>query len=164
MRAVDITGKRFGRLTALEKTDMRCCGRIVWKCVCDCGEITYVDTCRLKTGTTRSCGCLYQETRKGKLKHGESGTRLHRIWKAMHTRCTNHKTTDYKYYGERGITICEEWNGENGYENFSKWARENGYEENLTIDRIDVDGNYEPSNCRWVTQAEQNRNKRKRTA
>jgi hypothetical protein len=81
----------------------------------------------------------------------------------MHTRCTNHKAKDYKYYGERGITICEEWNGENGYENFSKWARENGYEENLTIDRIDVDGIYEPSNCRWVTQAEQNRNKRKQT-
>lgn len=98
---------------------------------------------------------------KGKLnplyKHGHSNTRLHKIWQNMRNRCLNQKTPDYKYYGERGIEICKDWNS---FVCFEKWAINNGYTEELTLDRIDVNRNYCPSNCRWVTRKVQSNNKR----
>lgn len=161
MRMVDITGQKFGRLTAIMPTEKRQNGKVVWLCECECGNETLVTSNRLRSGNTSSCGCLYAETRKGMLKHGGTGTRLYRIWKAMHNRCNNKNTKDYEYYGGRGIVICNEWNGEHGFENFLRWAKQTGYNDNLTIDRINPNGNYYPENCEWITQAEQNRNTRK---
>lgn len=91
-------------------------------------------------------------------KHGETHTRLFKIWSSMHERCERQKHVYFNDYGGRGITVCEEWND---YIRFAEWARNNGYSDNLTIDRIDVDGNYEPSNCRWVTEKEQHSNTRR---
>lgn len=131
----------------------------MWKCVCDCGRTTIVNGQNLKSGNTTSCGCYGIERRNNASKtHGKSNTRLHRIWKAMHSRCYNKKYHAYKYYGGRGITICEEWL--HNFKTFYDWAMANGYEENLTIDRIDPNGNYSPNNCRWVTMELQNKNKR----
>ena len=92
-----------------------------------------------------------------KLKHGKSNTRLFCIWRSMLTRCTNLHSKSFKYYGGKGVKICEEW--QKNFENFYNWAMNNGYAENLTIDRIDNNGNYEPSNCHWITMKEQQRNK-----
>lgn len=93
-------------------------------------------------------------------KHGMSGTRLHRIWTEMKTRCLNQNDCHYKWYGARGISVCDEWLD---FVPFSEWALSNGYKDDLTIDRIDNDGNYEPSNCRWITQSEQCKNHRPRS-
>ena len=161
MKMVDITGEKYGRLTAIRPTEKRQNGKVVWLCECECGNETLVTSNRLRSGNTSSCGCLYTETRKGKLKHGGVGTRLYRIWKAMHTRCNNKNAKGYEYYGGRGIIICNEWIGEHGFENFSKWAKQAGYKDNLTLDRINPNSNYYPENCEWITQAEQNRNTRK---
>ena len=109
----------------------------------------------LKSGKIKSCGCL---NKQGNPKHGLRYTRLYRIWINMKTRCYNKNTNRYKDYGARGITICNEWR--NDFMSFYNWSMNNGYDENLTIDRINNDKNYEPSNCRWITVKEQNRNKR----
>ena len=90
-------------------------------------------------------------------KHGHSNTRLHKIWQNMRNRCLNRKTPDYKYYGGRGIRICKDWND---FICFEVWSLSNGYTEKLTLDRIDVNGNYCPNNCRWVTRKVQSNNKR----
>ena len=160
MRPVDITGQRFGRLIALRPTSRRELGKVVWLCQCDCGNTTFKTSNALKTGNVRSCGCLYKETRMGKLKHGMTGSRIYRIWKGMHNRCNNENGADFANYGGRGIRVCNEWSGEDGFKNFHDWSMKHGYVDYLTIDRIDVDGDYTPNNCRWTTQHEQTRNKR----
>ena len=161
-RTIDLTGKRFGRLVVISKAD-RVNGMIRWLCKCDCGNETVVYGNNLRRGTTRSCGCFRHEflmaTCKAHITHGQEPMRLYRVWGDMRSRCRNPNHRAYKYYGGRGITICAEWDD---YTAFRDWAFAHGYREGLTIDRINNDGNYEPGNCRWITMAEQNKNKRKK--
>lgn len=161
---IDLTGQKFGRLTAVECVGSNERHSKVWLCVCSCGNTKIVDGNSLRMGRTRSCGCLDREkhiTSPNRVTHGMCGTRIHRIWKAMKNRCYNTKTRDYqKWYGSNGVKVCDEW--KNDFSAFYKWAMENGYSDNLSIDRIDPYGDYEPSNCRWADAKTQAQNKRKK--
>lgn len=156
----DLTGKRFGRWTVLERAENKH-NKISYVCICDCGKTKTVNADTLLNGRSLSCGCLQKErVSEMEIKHGMANTRIYRIYYNMKSRCLNHKDDRYKDYGGRGISICKEWLDFNGFENFCEWSMNNGYLDNLTIDRINVNGNYEPSNCRWITNAEQSKNKR----
>lgn len=170
----DIDGLRFGKLVVICKSVKKALSGSMYECVCDCGKIVVVARSSLTSGHTRSCGCSrrqFLQDRKPGYKHGgESipGTnrreRLYMVWCGMKERCYSPKHNRYKDYGGRGITICEEWR--NDYAAFRDWAMANGYDPNAprgvcTIDRIDVDGNYCPENCRWVDNKTQCKNKRK---
>ena len=165
---IDRTGERFGRLTVLSRADDYIANNgkhhVRWNCICDCGKTTVVDVVQLVGCKTKSCGCLKEETlSNGNLKHGGRYDRLYKVYYNMKNRCCNSNAGDYKYYGGRGISICNEWL--NSYTAFKNWAYSNGYDENAdkgkcTLDRIDVDGNYEPTNCRFVDMATQSRNRR----
>lgn len=150
----------FGRLTVLEKSSQDKHGHTHWVCVCVCGKTKIIDGGALKRGLTLSCGCLGDEKRKtSSLRHGAANTKLAWIRTSMIQRCTNPKSVSYKYYGGRGISVCEDWS--NNPTSFYVWAYSNGYKDGLSIDRIDNDGNYEPRNCRWVPKKDQVLNTRK---
>lgn len=159
----DLTGKKFERLTAIKIDHFGIKNRAYWLCECDCGNKKVICGSSLSSNAVRSCGCLQKETAsKANKKHGMAHSRLHYIWIAMKERCYNEKNNDYVIYGGRGICICDEW--KNNFKSFYDWAVANGYDENaefgkLTIDRIDVNGNYEPSNCKFSTIKEQCNNK-----
>ena len=151
-----VAGMRFGRLTALEYAPiLDAKGRVkraAWKCKCDCGNETIVATSHLRSGHTQSCGCYGRESFKTvNITHGATHTPLYRIWAAMKRRCYTPSVPAYKYYGAKGVRVCDEWR--ENYAAFAKWARENGYKEHagLSIDRIDSNGNYEPQNCRIIS-------------
>ena len=151
----DLTGRRFGRWLVLEETDERKCGSVMWKCRCDCGTVKAVSSNSLKMGKSLSCGCYNRDIIT---KHGMGRTRLAGIWRNMRYRCENLNSTNADRYAKRGIEICKEWS--NSFEAFAEWALANGYSDELTIDRIDNNGDYEPNNCHWVTVKEQGSNKR----
>lgn len=155
----DIKNKRFGRLEVLEITNEKTSnGCYKWKCKCDCGNIIITNGASLRRGKKNSCGCLMIEHQKTQYyKHGHTGERMFNIWRKIKSRCLSKNCVDYKNYGGRGITICNEWLD---FINFYNWSTKNGYSDILEIDRINNDGNYEPNNCRWVDRYIQANNKR----
>lgn len=151
-----IIGKKFNKLTVLKECKERDNnGERKYKCLCDCGNITYVRGGHLRTGHTKSCGC----DKIIKPSHRKSSTRLYKIWDKMKERCYNNNATNYKHYGGRGIRICNNWL--DNFMDFYDWSILHGYNDNLSIDRINVNGNYEPNNCRWVDATTQANNTRR---
>lgn len=161
-KVIDLTGKQYGRLTVLKHIGKDKHNNAVWECKCSCGNVINVRGATLRNGRAKSCGCLHKEMAKrlakNNITHNMSNTRLYRAWQSIKSRCYYNKNNRYKNYGGRGIIVCDEWC--NDFQAFYNWSMNNGYADNLTIDRIDVNGNYEPNNCRWVDMKTQQRNKR----
>lgn len=159
------SGQKFGRLTiiSLHHISSKFDGkrkrvRYYYLCKCECGKEKVILKDNLGR-LTNSCGCISKQLAKKRLlKHGLGNIRLYDIWKSMKQRCFYENSISYRNYGGRGITVCDEWKQD--FISFYKWATSNGYQDNLTIDRINLDGDYEPSNCRFITMKEQGRNKR----
>lgn len=152
----NIIGKRFGRLVVIENLGIKKHGSAIHRCLCDCGNVKEVPNSYLKSNHTTSCGCLVKEIHTT---HNLCKTRIYKIYEKMKDRCYRKNFTFYNNYGGRGIKICNEWL--NDFKLFYDWAIQNGYKDNLTIDRVDNNGNYEPSNCRWVDRKTQNSNTRR---
>lgn len=155
-KLIDLTGKRFGKLTVINRIEDKRNGAW-WLCRCDCGKEKVIKGQSLRDGLSHSCGCGIAESNSQRFKtHGMSRTRLYRIWVNMHRRCEYEKNGGYAYCGAKGIRVCEEWKD---FQTFRDWAYAKGYEETLTIDRIDNSKNYCPENCRWVSMKTQENNR-----
>ena len=162
----DLTGKKIEKLTVLKLSDnIQKNGKIKWVCRCECGNIVEVFSSNLTREHTKSCGCLAREKRSKRMKanniqykHGKADTRIYNIWSSMKRRCYLKTHIYYSNYGARGIKVCKEWKED--FMSFYNWSMENGYRDDLTIDRINNDKDYCPENCRWITNKEQQNNKR----
>jgi hypothetical protein len=161
MNKKDFTGQRFGRLLVIEMAGSDKYKRSLWNCKCDCGNFKVVSGNHLQTGNSTSCGCLQKETRaangKSNTVHGLTNSPIMRAWQSMKDRCYNPKTDSYKYYGGRGITVCDEWR-----DSFYSFVVDMGqtFKEGLTLDRKDSNKGYSKDNCRWATRKEQQNNLR----
>lgn len=157
MKREDLQGKKFGRWTVISFVEGSDPSK--WICKCDCGKTKEVLASNLKRGLTLSCGCGKGEAIKDKVTvHGQSNSRLYRIWLNMRKRCSYTKNDNFKRYGAKGIRVCEEW--KNDFEAFLLWSKSNGYSEGLSLDRINNDLGYAPNNCRWVSVKEQQNNRK----
>ena len=149
MGAKNLLGTKFGRLTVIERNGSTKQGNAIWICKCECGNELSVNSSYLITGTTRSCGCLKKEESINRFTtHGKTKTRLYRTWAGMNQRCFDQNCKSYEGYGDKGVTVCDEWKS---FIAFQKWAEQTGYNDELTIDRIDSFGNYCPENCQWIS-------------
>lgn len=151
MNFKDITGNKYNKLTVIGKSHVNTSGRVMWNCECDCGGLTKVSTSNLKNGSVKSCGCLLKQNGKNPVTHGLTYHPLYNTHYNMIRRCDDTNSDSYPWYGAKGIKVCDEW-----YDitKFIEWAETSGWKEGLTIDRIDSKGNYEPSNCQWITLEE----------
>lgn len=156
-KLIDLTGHKYNKLTIVERRGSDKLGHPLWLCHCECGNYKICRGDKVKTGAIKSCGCNNPQQN-----HGLCHTKLYKVFDGMKTRCYNKHCDRYKYYGARGIRICDEWLTD--FVKFYSWAMENGYKKGLTIDRIDNDKGYSPDNCRWVDMKTQNNNKRPKEA
>ena len=158
MNLIDLTGKRFGKLTVIERTQNDLSYGSKWLCRCDCGNTVVVLSNNLRRGNTRSCGCLKLDLQT---KHGKWGSKVYKAWDNMRERCVSSAPRYEKYYGARGISVCDEWM--ESFDAFYEYvsALPHFGENGRSLDRINNDGNYEPGNVRWATASEQMRNRRK---
>ena len=158
MKLKDLTGQKFGKLTVIKRVENSKWNETRWLCKCECGNEAIVNYGKLAYKHTTSCGCYARELFVNNVsKHNLRKTRLYNIWAGMKQRCFNKNSKAYNRYGGRGITICNEW--KNDFKKFYEWSMKNGYKDNLTIDRINNDGNYEPKNCRWADNKTQSNNR-----
>lgn len=162
MRKIDVKpGDRYGRLTIAKEVEKRGLYRF-FECLCYCGQCKIIPMYSLRKGSIVSCGCFHDEQNKKPRisqrteNYGLTNTRLYSIWCGMRKRCNNANSHGYMYYGGKGVSVCPEWNR---FKAFHDWSMSHGYTDSLTIDRIDVNGNYEPANCRWITIQEQQKNR-----
>ena len=152
---VDLTGMRFGQLTVLRRSEIRYFSNIMWECECDCGEKLLLASAILRRGQKSCIKCCHK---RESAPYRVSETHIYKIWQSIKSRCFRKSDRAYRYYGGRGIVMCDEW--KNDFFAFQDWIVGHGYKDDLTIDRIDNNGNYCPGNCRFVTMKEQSRNKR----
>lgn len=162
-KRIDLAGQKFGRLTVIRSAGTQN-NRAMWLCRCECGKELIVEGHKLRNGNTKSCGCYQRDRAKeSQTRHNGSSSRLYGVWACMVQRCTNPNNNSYKRYGARGIKVCNDWLD---FGKFQEWAMANGYNPNAkrnecTLDRINNNGNYESSNCRWITHKEQTHNTRR---
>ena len=162
MQKLDLIGNTYGHLVVIERAEANIlpCGQkqTQYLCKCDCGNTKIVRSLALRSGSTKSCGCRqYDGLVQFSIKHGKRHDKIYNTYRGMKDRCYNKNNSAYKNYGAKGVTVCDEWLRD--FSAFFEWSMNNGYIEGLTIDRIDSNGNYEPSNCRWITRSDNSRNR-----